>query len=111
MNMSMKILKKAITVLLACASLAAHTQPDDKMPPLSMQEAIDMALQNNFNLRIARNNEDIARLENNWGNAGRLPVVNANAGYSYSSNNLRQKLVNGTIIERDGASFKMKTPM
>lgn len=104
--MSMKILKKAITVLLACASLAAHTQPDDKMPPLSMQEAIDMALQNNFNLRIARNNEDIARLENNWGNAGRLPVVNANAGYSYSSNNLRQKLVNGTIIERDGASFQ-----
>lgn len=102
----MKILKKAITVLLACASLAAHTQPDDKMPPLSMQEAIDMALQNNFNLRIARNNEDIARLENNWGNAGRLPVVNANAGYSYSSNNLRQKLVNGTIIERDGASFQ-----
>lgn len=102
----MKILKIAITVLLACASLAAHTQPDDKMPPLSMQEAIDMALQNNFNLRIARNNEDIARLENNWGNAGRLPVVNANAGYSYSSNNLRQKLVNGTIIERDGASFQ-----
>ena len=102
----MKIFKTAIAVLLACATLAAHTQPDDTMPPLSMQEAIDMALQNNFNLRIARNNEDIARLENNWGNAGRLPVVNANAGYSYSSNNLRQKLVNGTIIERNGASFQ-----
>lgn len=73
---------------------------------LSLKQAIDLALENNFEIKIARNNEDIAQIQNNWGNAGRLPTVNGSAGYSYSSNNLRQKLTNGTEISRDGASFQ-----
>lgn len=73
---------------------------------LTLRNAIDMALENNFDIRIARNNEDIADIQNNWGNAGRLPTVTGGAGYSYSSNNLRQKLTNGTEIIRNGASFQ-----
>jgi outer membrane protein TolC len=73
---------------------------------LTLRNAIDMALDNNFDIRIARNNEDIADIENNWGNAGRLPTVSGGAGYTYSSNNLKQKLTNGTEIIRNGASFQ-----
>ncbi len=73
---------------------------------LTLRNAIDMALENNFDIRIARNNEDIADIQNNWGNAGRLPTVSGGAGYSFSSNNLRQKLTNGTEITRNGASFQ-----
>jgi outer membrane protein TolC len=73
---------------------------------LTLRNAIDMALVNNFDIRIARNNEDIADIQNNWGNAGRLPTVSGGAGYTYSSNNLRQKLTNGTEIIRNGASFQ-----
>jgi outer membrane protein len=84
--------------------LSSIAQNDDGL--LTMREAIDIAIQNNFNLKIARNNEEIAVLENNWGNAGRLPTVSGGGGYSISSNNLRQKLTNGTIIERNGATFQ-----
>ena len=98
-------------IILKCTGIAMIVSltcmaQDVNNTSLTLNEAINIALQNNFNLKIARNNENIAELENNWGNAGRLPVVNAGAGYTYSSNNLRQKLVNGTNIERNGASFQ-----
>jgi outer membrane protein TolC len=73
---------------------------------LSLREAINLALEKNFDLKIARNNEEIALIENNWGNAGRLPTVTAGGGYSFSSNNLNQKLTNGTVIKRNGATFQ-----
>ncbi len=73
---------------------------------LSLNEAINLALENNFDLKIARNNQEIADIENNWGNAGRLPNVSGGAGYSFSANNLNQKLSNGTEITRNGASFQ-----
>jgi outer membrane protein TolC len=73
---------------------------------LTLDEAIEIALTNNFDIKIARNNEEIADIENNWGNAGRLPTITGGGGYSYSSINLNQKLTNGTTIERNGASFQ-----
>lgn len=73
---------------------------------LSLREAINLALEKNFDLKIARNNEEIALIENNWGNAGRYPTVTAGGGYSFSSNNLNQKLTNGTVIKRNGATFQ-----
>jgi outer membrane protein TolC len=73
---------------------------------LSLREAINLALERNFDLKIARNNEEIAVIENNWGNAGRLPTVSGGGGYSISSNNLNQKLTNGTVITRNGATFQ-----
>lgn len=73
---------------------------------LTLEEAINIALTQNFDLKIARNNEEIAEEEDNWGNAGRLPIVNANANASLSSNSFRQKLANGTEFNRDGARFQ-----
>ncbi|MCC6762723.1 MAG: TolC family protein, partial [Chitinophagaceae bacterium] len=40
---------------------------------LTLNDAIQQALSKNFDLQIARNDEDVATLLNNWGNAGRLP--------------------------------------
>jgi len=91
--------------LLIMVPLFGHSQgAGDSV--LSLRDAIDLSLANNFDLKISRNNQDIADIQNNWGNAGRYPTVNGAAGYSYSSNNLRQKLTNGTEITRDGASFQ-----
>jgi outer membrane protein TolC len=75
-------------------------------PLLTLEEAVKIALEKNFAIQLAKNDEEIARLQNNWGNAGRLPTVNASGGYNYSNNNLRQKLTNGTVIERNGADFQ-----
>ncbi|MFL5731128.1 MAG: TolC family protein [Cytophagaceae bacterium] len=50
---------------------------------LSLEQAIDLGMQNNYSIIIARNTEQIARNSNTIGNAGFLPQVNAN----YNNNN------------------------
>ncbi len=73
---------------------------------LTLNDAIQWALEKNFNLAIARNDEEVSELQNNWGNAGRLPNVSGQAGYNVSNNNLDQRLANGTNIKRSGATFQ-----
>jgi outer membrane protein TolC len=73
---------------------------------LTLNEAVAIALAKNFNLQIAKNDEEIADIFNNWGNAGRLPTVSGQAGYGFNINNLDQRLVNGTNIKRNGATFQ-----
>jgi outer membrane protein TolC len=84
---------------------AAYCQTD-KAPLLTLEDAIAQGLSANFDIKVLKNEEAIALIQNNWGNAGRLPTINGTAGYNYSNTNLRQKLVNGTLIERNGASFQ-----
>jgi len=48
---------------------------------LSLQSAIDSALQNNYGIVVQKINTDIAETQNSWGNAGALPSVSfAGAG-------------------------------
>jgi outer membrane protein TolC len=70
---------------------------------LTLDQAIQNALQNNYDLQVVKNDREISEIENNWGNAGRLPTVAANGGYTISNSNVFQKLNTGTEIERKGA--------
>lgn len=83
-----------------------EAQQNTENKELTLDEAIEIALQNNFDIQLAKNDEQIATIQDNWGNAGRLPVINGNAGYNYSNTNLRQKLTTGQDINRNGASFQ-----
>jgi outer membrane protein TolC len=67
--------------------------------PFSLQNAIDTALQNNFDIRIAKNNVEISRKSNTYGLAGGLPYVNASAGDNYSGSNSLQRFNDGTETE------------
>ncbi|HET9570882.1 MAG TPA: TolC family protein [Bacteroidales bacterium] len=53
--------------------------------PLSLEEAVDIALKNNFDIRISRNNSGIAETNNTAGNAGMLPTFDLNGSVSTSS--------------------------
>jgi len=64
---------------------------------LTQDDAIKTALKNNFDILIARNDADIARLNNTPGNAGMRPTVNINGSGAYDYNNVYQKLSSGTI--------------
>lgn len=72
--------------------------------PLVLKEAVQIALENNYNVVITRNELDIATINNNWGTAGALPVISATANKTLGTNNLQQDLSNGTIIKRNGAT-------
>ncbi len=51
--------------------------------PLSVDEVIDLGLQHNFDIRIARNQAEIAAKESGKGKAGFLPVIDAGGNYQY----------------------------
>ncbi len=56
---------------------------------LSLQEAIAIGLRNNYQVQIAERNLEIAENSNDWGLAGRYPLVNAtlNINNNYNNNN------------------------
>jgi outer membrane protein TolC len=62
----------------------------------SLKSAIDTALQNNFDIRISRNNVEMARMNNSYGVAGGLPYVSASAGDNLSVNNYLQEFSDNT---------------
>lgn len=70
---------------------------------LTLEEAINIALKNNRDIKIAENNLDIALNNHSVGNAGFLPLINLSSGYSKSSNNTRQEYFDGRSISRNGA--------
>ena len=63
---------------------------------MTIQHAIDTALLNNFDIRIAKNEVDMARMNNTYGMAGGLPYVTANAGDNASVTTINQDKSDGT---------------
>lgn len=58
--------------------------------PLNLQQAVMIALDKNYQIRIARSQEQTARNDNSFGNAGFLPTVTGNLNNNSSSQHLRQ---------------------
>ncbi|MDX1285633.1 MAG: TolC family protein, partial [Draconibacterium sp.] len=54
--------------------------------PLSLSDAIGKALENNYDIRIVKENQRIAEIRNNWGTAGRYPYINLTMGDDNSFN-------------------------
>jgi outer membrane protein TolC len=48
--------------------------------PLTLTGAIEQALENNYDIIIAKENQKIAGINNNWGTAGRYPYINLSLG-------------------------------
>ena len=65
---------------------------------LTIKNAIDTALRNNFDIQIAKNNTEINKINNSFGMAGGLPSVNIAAGDNSSLYNLNQKLSSGVSL-------------
>jgi outer membrane protein len=76
---------------------------------LTLENAIDRALSNNFSIRIQQN---ISRIKDNdatIGNAGMLPSVNAEGTYTQSINSTRQVYSNATEVNKDNAKQTVTT--
>ena len=71
---------------------------------LSLDEAVRIALQNNFNVKIAMNDAVINKTNNTIGNAGLLPEVALNFGNNYNINNTRQEFFSGDTREGNGVN-------
>ncbi|KAB2870104.1 MAG: TolC family protein [Bacteroidales bacterium] len=63
---------------------------------LTLSDAIKIGMENNFSIRIARNDVSIADNNNTLGNAGFLPKVDASASSNNSFYNIKQEYADGT---------------
>jgi outer membrane protein TolC len=70
---------------------------------IKVDDAIDIALKNNFYILIARNSASIDSVNNAAGNAGMLPTISVNGNNEYSINNISQKQSSGGTFEADNA--------
>ncbi|MCB0430880.1 MAG: TolC family protein [Flavobacteriales bacterium] len=69
----------------------------------SLPELVNQALENNYQIRISKNEAAIATNNNTPGNAGQLPSVGLDGGYATSFNNTRQRFADGTVREGNNA--------
>ncbi len=96
----MKKLMLLLPGFLLSLGLSAQ-QPDSVL--LLPDEAVRIALANNYDIELARTDADIARLNNTRGNAGMLPTVNLVAGDNATLNGVQvQNLADGRHIEAYG---------
>ncbi|HMU70751.1 MAG TPA: TolC family protein, partial [Chitinophagales bacterium] len=85
------MMRLKIFLVAVLLSVSAFVQAQE----MSLQDAIQLALQNNYDIRIARSQQDIAASQNTAGNAGLLPSISASAGYSAELLNSEQQFVTG----------------
>ncbi len=70
---------------------------------ISLEEAFQIALQNNWNTKILQNSLQIAHNNNFAGNAGKLPRITLNVADNFQLFDINQQLSNGIEINRNGA--------
>ena len=80
LKMNLKITKHKMKVLyltlfFVCSGFSLWAQES-----LGLAEAVTRALENNYSMQIARSDQQVAEIRNNWGNAGRYPYINLSAG-------------------------------
>ncbi|MFN4313658.1 MAG: TolC family protein [Chitinophagaceae bacterium] len=68
---------------------------------LTLEEAIATALDNNFDIRLARNDSLVAATDYRYRDAAFLPTLNATAGATWNNNDQRQTLADGQKREQN----------
>jgi outer membrane protein TolC len=72
----------------------------EAQPLLTLEEAITAALQNNYDIRLARNDSAVAALDYEYRNAAFFPRINGTAGTVWTNNNQKQEFTTGN--DREG---------
>ena len=70
---------------------------------LTIEDAIKTGLEKNYSVLIVKNEQEITKLQNNFGNAGMSPTVSLNGNLNLANVNSYQEFSTGVIQERNGA--------
>lgn len=97
----MKNIKKCFLLFLLLVSAGALKA---QQQVLTLEQAIDVALKNNFDIRLARNTAELAANDYAYANFAFVPRLNATAGTTWNNTATKQEFVNGT--KRDTSGIK-----
>lgn len=98
---TMNKIKQTFTVLAVLFSLMHDSLQAQES--LSLDEAIQIGLENNYDIQLSKQNVAITEIENSIGNAGFLPEIAADGNYNRSQENTTLSFADGTDVNRDGA--------
>ena len=90
-----------IAVLLIASSATVFAQGGAR--DLSLEQSIGNALENNYGIRVAQLNSEIAHSQNHWGNTGALPQIGIGADGSHSEIDMSEDL---TVVEQVRTKFE-----
>lgn len=96
----MRLIKILLTGL-ATAGLAMQVYAQQA---LSLEQAIDVALKNNFDIRLARNDAELTANDYAYANLAFAPQLNATVGRTWSHTATKQEFANGN--KRDTSGIK-----
>ena len=91
-------IKKITTLLLVVATIQVTAQEI-----LTKKEALQIALEQNYGVKIANNNIEIAKNNSSIYNSGYLPSLTTRAGVNYDNSNQEIEFQNGEITSINGA--------
>lgn len=63
---------------------------------INLEECLRVGLEQNFDIRIKRNEQTISDRNVSWGNAGLMPSIDATTGYNLKSDNANQTPADGS---------------
>ena len=94
---------RVLNILLLLVLITSFNSLVFSQENLSLEDAVKIALKNNYSINIARNESKIADNNSNIGNAGFLPSVDASGSYIKSNNDTKQEYFDGRTVDRNGA--------
>ncbi|HNK69208.1 MAG TPA: TolC family protein, partial [Flavobacteriales bacterium] len=94
-------MRTAITFLAAALVLPLTAQL------LTAEQAVQVALEHNHGIRLAKLDARTSELMNNIGNAGMLPTVDANGVYSLDNSSTKQTFFSGEVREASNANSRV----
>ena len=97
-----RLLKICIIIFLQSLFLNYSLAAQDTL--LTIENAVKYAIANNYEVIISKNNIEIGKINNNWANAGAVPVISATANAIGGVTNLQEKLSDGTITNKNGST-------
>lgn len=95
-------MKRTILSVIAILSAACILQAQ-QVPTYTLKSCLELGLQNNYSLRITRNEEQVSKNNATWGNAGYLPTLDLSAGYKGTLDNTDTKVrATGETLSENG---------
>ncbi len=88
-----------VSIFFICYGFLVEAQPI-----LTLKDALQIGLENNFDIRIAKNDAEFAKAANTYGTAGFLPTVSATGSRNFLWNDISQKFASGLEVNRSGVA-------
>ncbi len=91
----------AVVVLMFVTGMTTATA----QTTLTLDDAVGIALRNNYNIQIATKDSAVARASAKQGTSGFLPTLGIAAAGTRGANDIYQRTLSGAVTDRSGAGF------